>query len=113
MEILGTPPASVVGSLNSALEKANWISESDAAAVALSQRLAHALDTALDAGELKEVPALAQRLTTLLQQLHLTVETRTQGNKEEEDNGETHRGNYLRLLATPPKQSKPKAAKRG
>ena len=112
-EIKGTPPASITGNLNSALSRANWISDTDAAAVALAQRLAVALDVCFDTGELKEVPALAQRLTGVLQQLHLTVETRTQGNKEEEDNGEQHRGNYLRLLQATNSKPKPAASKRG
>ena len=108
-EIKGTPPASITGNLNGSLSRANWITETDAAAVALAKRLAMALDVCFDTGELKEVPALAQRLIGVLQQLHLTVETRTQGNKEEEDNGEQHRGNYLRLLEATPGKSKSKA----
>ena len=108
-EINGTPPASITGNLNTALSRANWIAPTDAAAVALARRLAEALDVCFDTGELKEVPALAQRLTGVLQQLHLTVETRTQGNKEEEDNGEQHRGNYIRLLQAANSKPKPKA----
>jgi len=113
LEIKGTPPTSITGNLNGALSRANWITETDSAAVALARRLATALDVCFDTGELKEVPALAQRLIGVLQQLHLTVETRTQGNKEEEDNGEQHRGNYLRLLEATPSKPKPKATQRG
>lgn len=110
LEIKGTPPASITGNLNTALDKAHWIGESDYAAVSLAIRLATALDACFDTGDYKEINGLAQRFTAILQQLHLTVETRTQGNKEEDDNGENIRGNYLRLLATPPKQSKPKSS---
>ncbi len=113
LEIKGTPPASIAGNLDSALSKANWIGESDGAAVALAIRLATSLDVSFDTGELKEVPALAQRLTAILQQLHLTVETRTQGKQEEETNGEEHRGNYLRLLEAASGKPKVKAAKSG
>jgi hypothetical protein len=111
--IQGTAPNTITGNLKQALEGANWLAVTDGAAIALAERLALALDTAFDSGELKEVPAMAQRFTAILQQLHLTVETRTQGNKEEEDNGEEFRGNYLRLLATPSNESKPKPSKRG
>jgi hypothetical protein len=113
LEIKGTPPVSIAGNLDSALGKANWIGESDGAAVALAIRLATALDVSFDTGELREVPALAQRLTAILQQLHLTVETRTQGKQKEENDGSEHLGNYLRLLKATPNESKPKPAKRG
>jgi hypothetical protein len=113
VEIQGTPPKDITGNLKQALMRSNWIGETDFAAVALAERLAVALDTCFDTGELRDVPALAQRFIGVLQQLHLTVETRTQGNKEEEDNGEQHRGNYLRLLEATTSKPKPKAAKRG
>jgi hypothetical protein len=105
-EVKGIAPACIVDSLNSALSKANWIGESDSAAVVLAIRLATALDACFDSGDFKEINGLAQRFTAVLQQLHLTVETRTQGNKEEENDGSEHRGNYLRLLATAPIKSK-------
>lgn len=113
IDIQGTPPASITGNLNSALSRAHWIVDTDSAAVALARRLATALDVSFDTGELKEVSALAQRYLGVLQQLHLTVETRTQGKQEEEDNGETHRGNYLRLLEATSNESKPRTTKRG
>jgi hypothetical protein len=113
LEIKGTPPVSIAGNLNLALSRSNWISESDSAAVALAIRLATALDVSFDTGELKEVPALAQRLTAILQQLHLTVETRTQGKQEEENDGSEHREAYIRLLKATPNESKPKPSKRG
>jgi hypothetical protein len=110
LEIKGTPPVSIAGNLNSALSRSNWISESDSAAVALAIRLATALDVSFDSGELKEVPALAQRLTAILQQLHLTVETRTQGKQEEENDGSEHREAYIRLLKATPTKSKSKSS---
>jgi hypothetical protein len=110
LEIKGTPPASIAGNLNMALSKANWIGESDGAAVALAIRLATALDVSFDTGELKEVPALAQRLTAILQQLHLTVETRTQGKQEEENDGSEYREAYIRLLKATPTKSKSKTS---
>ena len=113
MIIQGTPPNTITGNLKTALERANWLSVTDGAAIALAERLALALDTCFDSGELKEVPALAQRLIGVLQQLHLTVETRTQGNREVENDGSEHLGNYLRLLKAAPNESKPRAAKRG
>ena len=112
IEIKGTPPTTITGNLKSALSKAHWINDTDNAAVALALRLATALDVSFDTGELKEVGALSQRLTAILQQLHLTVETRTQGKQEEEDNGEEHRGNYLRLLQATSNESKSGATKR-
>lgn len=113
VEIKGLAPISIVDSLNQALSKAHWIGESDVATVTLALRLARALDVSFDTGELKEVSALAQRLTAVLQQLHLTVETRTQGKQEDDDNGEQHRGNYLRLLQATSNESKPRPTKRG
>lgn len=112
LEIKGIAPDTITGNLKQALSKANWIGETDSAAVALALRLATALDVCFDTGELKDVGVLAQRLTGVLQQLHLTVETRTQGNKEEETNGEEHRGSYLRLLETASNVAQPKIAKR-
>ena len=113
IEIKGIAPDTITGNLKQALNKANWIGETDSAAVALALRLATALDVCFDTGELRDVGVLAQRLTGVLQQLHLTVETRTQGNKEEDTNGEEHRTGYLRLLETAASQPKPKPAKRG
>lgn len=97
-KVLGTPPATLLGNLITSLDAATWITPADNAAIALANRLAIALDTAFDTGELKEVPALAQRYTAILQQLHLTVETRIQGKQEVENDGSGHSGNYLRLL---------------
>ena len=113
LEIKGIAPDTITGNLKQALSKANWIGETDTAAVALALRLATALDVCFDTGELKEVNGLAQRLTAVLQQLHLTVETRSQGNQEVETNGEEHRAGYLRLLDTATNVAQPKPTKRG
>lgn len=110
---VGLNPANIATSLEKSLQSSLWISSADLAAVSLARRLATALDVAFDTGELKEVAALAQRFTAILQQLHLTVETRTQGKQEEENDGSEHRGNYLRLLAAASNESKPKSAQRG
>lgn len=112
MIIHGTPPNDITGNLKTALERAKWITETDSAAVALALRLATALDDCFNTGDLKEVGTLAQRLTGVLQQLHLTVETRTQGNKEEEHDGSEHREGYLRLLQAASNESTAKPAKR-
>ena len=97
-------------SLNSALSVANWIAPTDVASIALARRLALALDTAFDMGELKEATPLAAKYLQVLQQLHLTVETRTQGKQGEENDGTNHVGNYLRLLETKDTKQKPKPA---
>ncbi len=113
VKIEGTPPASIAISLERSLQSASWLSLADDAAIALAERLAIALDVAFNTGELKEVPQLAQRFTAILQQLHLTVETRTQGKQEEENDGSEHRENYLRLLSTAPNESAAGITKRG
>jgi len=110
VEIKGTPPVSIAGNLEQALTSANWLANSDNAALALARRIALALDTCFDTGELKDVPALAQRFTAILQQLHLTVETRTQGKQEEENDGSEHREAYIRLLKATPTKSKSKSS---
>ena len=97
-------------SLNSAIGVANWIAPTDVAALTLARRLAMALDTAFDMGELKEATPLAAKYLQVLQQLHLTVETRTQGKQGEENDGTNHVGNYLRLLEATNTKSKPKPA---
>ena len=91
-------PASVGGSLDSALVNAGWISPSDEAAVTMARRLALMIDVAFDSGDVQAVNQLAPRLTALLVQLHLTVETRIAGKQEQESDGSEHRDNYLRLL---------------
>ena len=99
-------------SLNSAIGVANWIAPTDVATITLARRIAMALDTAFDMGELKEATPLAAKYLQVLQQLHLTVETRTQGKQGEENDGTNHVGNYLRLLETKDTKQKPKPAER-
>jgi hypothetical protein len=103
-------PMSCYLSLNSALSVANWIAPTDVAAITLARRIAMALDTAFDIGELKEATPLVAKYLQVLQQLHLTVETRTAGKQGEENDGTNHVGNYLRLLETKDSKQKPKPA---
>ena len=99
-------------SLNSAISVANWLAPTDVAALTLARRIALALDTAFDMGDLKEATPLAAKYLQTLQQLHLTVETRTAGKQGEENDGTNHVGNYLRLLNTKDTKQKPKPAQR-
>jgi hypothetical protein len=106
-------PYEISSNLEAAFTGAEWLTQSDAGAVALARRLAYALDTSFNTGELKEVPALAARFTQILAQLHLTVETRTQGNKEEVENGLGYVTDYLRVFQAPTSKPQLTAAKRG
>jgi hypothetical protein len=105
-------PMGLYLSLNSALSVANWIAPTDVAAITLARRIASALDTAFDIGELKEATLLAAKYLQVLQQLHLTVETRTQGKQGEQNDGTNHVGNYLRLIQAKDSKQKPKPAQR-
>ena len=105
-------PMGLYLSLNLALQVANWIAPTDVAAITLARRLALALDTAFDMGDLKEATPLAAKYLSVLQQLHLTTETRTTGKQGEENDGTNHVGNYLRLLETKDRKPKPATAKR-
>jgi len=107
-----TKPMSIYLSLNSALSVANWIAPTDVAAMTLARRLAVALDTAFDMGDLKEATPLTAKYLQTLQQLHLTVETRTAGKQGEENDGTNHVGNYLRLIEAKDPKQKPKPAQR-
>ena len=100
-------PMSIYLCLESALAASNFISATDAAAVHLARRMATALDTAFDMGaDLKDITALSGKFLTVLQQLHLTVETRT-ASKQEEHDGTAYVGDFLRLVKT--KNPKPPA----
>jgi hypothetical protein len=105
-------PMGILDSLNSALSVANWLAPTDVAAMTLARRIALALDTAFDMGDLKEATPLAAKYLNVLQQLHLTVETRTLGKQGEENDGTNHVGSYLRLLETKDRKPKPKPAQR-
>jgi hypothetical protein len=106
-------PYEISENLEASISAAEWLTMTDAGAIALTRRLAYALDTSFNTGELKEVPALAARLTQILAQLHLTVETRLQGNKEEETNGLGYVADYLRVLEATPRKPKTKPTQRG
>jgi hypothetical protein len=105
-------PMGIYLSLNSALSVANWLAPTDVAAMTLARRIALALDTAFDMGDLKEATPLAAKYLNVLQQLHLTVETRTTGKQGEENDGTNHVGSYLRLLEAKDRKPKPKPAQR-
>ena len=106
-------PYEISQNLEVAIEAAEWLTMTDAGGIALTRRLAYALDTCFNTGELKDVPALAARFTQILAQLHLTVETRTQGKQEEENIGLGYVADYLRVIEATPTKSTPKPAKRG
>ena len=106
-------PDAILGYLDSALQAAQWVTPTDAAAVALARRLAYALDTAFNMGDLKEVSSLSARFSQILGQLHLTVETRVQGKQEEEDSGIGYVADYLRVVNSTPAQPVNKSSKRG
>jgi len=111
-EPLEDKPMGIYLSLNSALSVANWLAPTDVAAMTLARRIALALDTAFDMGDLKEATPLAAKYLNVLQQLHLTVETRTAGKQGEENDGTNHVGSYLRLLEAKDRKPKPKPAQR-
>ena len=88
-------------SLESAIAAAKWIDPADMAAVTLARRVSLALDTAFDMGaDLKDITALSGRFLTVLQQLHLTTETRTASKKTDENDGTEYVGDFLRLVKT-------------
>jgi hypothetical protein len=106
-EVPEVKPMSIYLYLESALSASNWIAPTDAAAVHLARRMATALDTAFDMGaDLKDITALSGKFLTVLQQLHLTVETRT-ASKQEDNDGTAYVGDFLRLVKT--KNPKPPA----
>jgi hypothetical protein len=107
-----TKPMGILDSLNSALSVASWIAPTDVAAITLARRIAQALDTAFDMGDLKEATPLAAKYLAVLQQLHMTVETRTAGKQGEENDGTNHVGNYLRLIEAKDRKSKSAPAQR-
>jgi hypothetical protein len=106
-------PITIYLCLESALAASNWIAKTDAAAVHLARRMATALDTAFDMGaDLKDITALSGKFLIVLQQLHLTVETRT-ASKQEENDGTAYVGDFLRLVKTKNPKPPTKTAQRG
>jgi hypothetical protein len=100
-EVPEVQPIGCYLSLNLALSAAKWIDPADAAAVTLARRIALALDTAFDMGaDLKDITALSGRFLTVLQQLHLTTETRTASKMTDENDGTAYVGDFLRLVKT-------------
>lgn len=112
-EVTEVRPIGCYLSLESALVAAKWIDPSDAAAVTLARRVALALDTAFDIGaDLKDLTALSGRFLTVLQQLHLTTETRTASKKTDDNDGTAYVGDFLRLVKTKDTKPAAKTAKR-
>ena len=100
-EVTEVRPIDCYLSLESALAAAKWIDPADFAAVTLARRIALALDIAFDMGaDLKDLTALSGRFLTVLQQLHLTTETRTASKKTDEHDGTEYVGDFLRLVKT-------------
>jgi hypothetical protein len=85
-------------SFKQSVECAQWITATDIGTITLGRRLAAALDVAFDAGDIGDVAVLAPKLLAVLQQLHLTTETRTQGKQEEQHDGTDFASDYLRLV---------------
>ena len=95
----GFAEASLGRSLDEALASAGWLTPSDRAAVMLAKRLARALDVCFDLGEgMRDVPQLSARYLAVLQQLHLTVDTRVSSKQGDEQDGTNYVGDYLRLV---------------
>jgi len=112
-EVTEVRPIGCYLSLESALVAAKWIDPSDAAAVTLARRVALALDTAFDMGaDLRDLTALSGRFLTVLQQLHLTTETRTASKKTDDNDGTAYVGDFLRLVKTKDTKPAAKTAKR-
>lgn len=106
--------ANLESSLDNALRSAVWLTSSDGAAVALARSLAKCLDVCFDTGEgIKDVPQLSARYLSVLQQLHLTVETRVASKQGEQEDGTNYVGDYLRLIDSKAGKSKAGTAKRG
>jgi len=106
-------PGGLCSSLDQALDGANWFAPSDIAAITLAKRLAILLDVAFDTGDTKEIPANVGKYLAVLQQLHLTVDTRIAGKQGEENDGTQHVGEYLRLISTKNREQIVKPTKRG
>ena len=110
-EVVEIVPIGCYLSLESAIAAAKWIDPADMAAVTLARRIALALDTAFDMGaDLKDLTALSGRFLTVLQQLHLTTETRTASKKTDEHDGTEYVGDFLRLVKTKNTKSTTKTA---
>jgi hypothetical protein len=107
-EVQETKPMDIYAALNSALAVANWVAPTDVAAITLARRMAKSLDISFDLGaDIKDITALSGKFLSVLQQLHLTVETRTASKKDEEHDGTAYVGDFLRLVKT--KNPKPTA----
>jgi hypothetical protein len=107
-EVQQAKPLEIYAALNSALAASNWVAPTDVAAITLARRMAKSLDISFDLGaDIKDITALSGKFLSVLQQLHLTVETRTASKKDEEHDGTAYVGDFLRLVNT--KNPKPPA----
>ena len=107
-EVQEAKPMDIYAALNSALAVASWVTPTDVAAITLARRMAKSLDISFDTGaDIKDITALSGKFLSVLQQLHLTVETRTASKKDEEHDGTAYVGDFLRLVKT--KNPKPPA----
>lgn len=94
-------PGDVLGHYVSAVSKAVHITPVDAGAVALGYRLAKAINVAFDEGDLANVALLSPKLLGVLQDLRLTVKTRTEASGEQTRKHEPDfTGDYLRLITS-------------
>jgi len=98
---------------NSLLAASQWITEADAGAVCLAQRLAILIDAILDSGEdLDKLASLVSKLESLLKELKLTplARDKSQGTVEEVDNSAKFNEAYLRLVEPKARKSASKRA---
>jgi hypothetical protein len=79
---------------------ADWLTATDQAAVYLGLQLAKMIDVAIDTGEVADVAVLSPKYMAVLQQLHLTTETRNQGKSDDAEVGASYADKYLRLIDT-------------
>ena len=84
---------------------ADWLTVTDQAAVYLGLQLAKMIDAAIDSGAVNDLAILSPKYMAVLQQLHLTTETRNQGKSDDAEVGTSYADTYLRLI-------NPKAGKR-
>ena len=114
LDLLRLSPGPLTTSLNESLSSASWLTPSDCAAESLALSLAKLLDDVLSAGDgVRDVPQLSGRYLSVLQQLHLTVDTRVTAKQGDEMDGQNYVGDYLRLINTEAKKPKSRSANSG
>lgn len=114
LDLARSSPGPLATSLDESLGSASWLTPSDRAAVSLAVGLAKLLDEVLSAGEsVRDVPQLSARYLSVLQQLHLTVDTRVTAKQGDETDGQNYVGDYLRLINTEAEKPKSRSANSG